>query len=40
MTKYFDFRIDSDPEAPNLLWLREYEDGTIKVVREYDAIWQ
>jgi hypothetical protein len=40
MSKYFDFRIDSDPEVNNLIWLREYDDGTIKVVREYDGVWK
>jgi hypothetical protein len=40
MKKYFDWRIDSDKEVHNLLWLREYEDGTIKVVREYNGVWQ
>lgn len=36
MSKYFDWRIDSD----NLLWLREHGDGTIKVVLEQDGVWQ
>lgn len=40
MSKYFDWRIDSDKEVNNLLWLREYDDGKIKVVREYDGVWQ
>ena len=41
MSKYFDWRIDSTKEVKNLLWLREYEDSsTIKVVREYDGVWQ
>ena len=40
MAKYFDWRIDSDKEVNHLLWLREYDDGTIKVVREYDGIWK
>jgi hypothetical protein len=39
MSKYFDWRIDSDKEVNNLLWLREYDTG-IKVVREYDGIWK
>ena len=33
MSKYFDWSIDSDKEVDNLLWLREYDNGTIKVVR-------
>ena len=40
MSKYFDWRIDSDKKVNNLLWLREYDDGKIKVVREYDGIWK
>lgn len=40
MKKYFDWRIDSDKKADNLLWLREYEDGTIKVVFESGGIWK
>lgn len=40
MSKYFDWRINSDKKVKNLLWLREYDDGKIKVVREYDGIWQ
>jgi hypothetical protein len=40
MSKYFDWRIDSDKKVNNLLWLREYDNGTIKVVREHDGVWQ
>ena len=40
MKKYFDWRIDSDKEVNNLLWLREYDDGTIKVVFENQGVWK
>lgn len=40
MGKYFDWRIDSDKRLDNLLWLREDDLGKIKVVREYDGVWQ
>lgn len=40
MSKYFDWRIDSDKKVNNLLWLREDDLGKIKVVREYDGVWQ
>ena len=38
--KYFDWRIDDDETVQNLLWLREKDDGTISVTREYDGVWQ
>jgi hypothetical protein len=38
--KYFDWRIDNDKTVQNLLWLREKDDGTISVTREYDGVWQ
>jgi hypothetical protein len=38
MNKYFDWRID-DKKVDNLLWLRE-NNGTFKVVREYDGVWK
>ena len=40
MSKYFDWRIDSDKAAKSLLWLREKDDGTISVVLEYGGVWQ
>jgi hypothetical protein len=40
MSKYFDWRIDSDKSMNNLLWLRENADGSIKVVLETAGIWK
>jgi len=40
MSKYFDWRIDSDKKVDNLLWLRENDDGKISVVREYSGVWK
>jgi hypothetical protein len=38
--KYFDWRIDSDKEVNNLLWLREGDDGSIAVIHETNGIWK
>jgi hypothetical protein len=41
MSKYFDWKINNDDkEVKRLLWLREYDNGDIKVVLEYDGIWK